>query len=241
MKFMLMIVNDERQELSQTAAEVDALIAQHRQFSSALREAGALVASHRLRPSSEEAVITYHGHGCTVTDGPFAETREAIGGFYLIDCASREAAIEWAKRLPLSPFSAIEVRPARTGAQWRGPTEGARYLVMFVANREQPLSRDAVFDAIDNHYELSLELAAQGKFVGSRALEPSLAAVTVRPQNGTRTIVDGPFAETKEFVAGYFVISSDSRAEAVEWAAKLGRGSHAVIVRPVWEPAAGRS
>jgi hypothetical protein len=236
MKYLLTIINDERQELAQTAAEIDALIAQHRQFSTALREAGALVASHRLRPTSEEAVITYRGHGYTVTDGPFAETREAIGGFYLVDCDSRQAAINWAQRLPLSPFSAIEVRPARTGAQWRGPTRGTRYLVMFIASREQPLSRDAVFDAIDNHYDLSLELAAQGKFVGSRALEPPLAAFTLRPENGTRTITDGPFAETKEFVAGYFVIASDSRAEAVEWAARLGRGSHAVVLRPVWEP-----
>ena len=50
-----------------------------------------------------------------------------------------------------------------------------------------------------------------------------------------RTVTDGPFAETKEFVAGYFVIACESRDEAIEWAAKLGRGSQAVEVRPVWE------
>jgi hypothetical protein len=137
--------------------------------------------------------------------------------------------------LPLRDVGAIEVRPARTGAQWRGDLRHAQqFMLMFVGDMEKPLARDAVFRAIDAHYELSLDLAAQGKFVSSRALEPSVAAATVRWKNGQYAVSDGPFAETKEFVAGYFVIACDSKDEAIEWAKPLMSGSTACEVRPVW-------
>jgi len=106
---------------------------------------------------------------------------------------------------------------------------------MFIANQDRPLSRAEVFQAIDSHYELSLYLAAQGKFVSSRALESSAEAATVRWKNGRHIVTDGPFAETKEFVAGYFVIACDSKDEAIGWAEQLMFASDACEVRPVWE------
>ena len=115
-----------------------------------------------------------------------------------------------------------------------GIRPGQQFMVMFIANTDKPMSRAAMFQAIDSHYELSLDLAAQGKFVGSRALEPSIAAATVRLRNGKPVVVDGPFAETKEFVAGYFLIACDSKDEALTWAQQLMFGSEACEVRPVW-------
>jgi hypothetical protein len=106
---------------------------------------------------------------------------------------------------------------------------------MFIANYDQPQSKADVFHAIDSHYELSLDLAVQGRFVGSRALEPSLAAKTLRKPDGRVIVIDGPFAETKEFVAGYFVLACDSRDEAVHWARQLAVAAAACEVRPIWE------
>jgi hypothetical protein len=110
-----------------------------------------------------------------------------------------------------------------------------RFMVMFIADPHVPQSRDEVLRSIDSHYELSLDLAAQGKFVDSRALEPPATSVTLRRRNGRHVVNDGPFAETKEFVAGYFVIACDSREEALRWAEQLMAGSPACEVRPLWE------
>lgn len=235
MKFMLMIMTNEPTEKALPAGEIDKIVARHTAVSRELRAAGKWVWSNRLRFSDEATTIRVKDGKHTVLDGPFAESKEQIGGFYLIEADSRAEAIEWAKKLPLPDRGAIEVRPARTGAQWRGELRnGPHFLVMFIANPEKPQSRDAVFRAIDAHYELSLDLAAQGKFVSSRALEPSPAAATVRRKDGHHVVSDGPFAETKEFVAGYFVIGCDSKDEAIEWAKQLMFGSEACEVRPVW-------
>ena len=235
MKFMLMIMADEPTERALSAGEIDKIVAQHTAVGRELRATGKWVWSNRLRFSDEATTVRVRDGKHVVLDGPFAETKEQIGGFYLIEAGSKAEAVEWAKKLPLRDVGGIEVRPARTGAQWRGEVRrGQHFMVMFVANLEKPTTRDAVFRAIDAHYELSLELAAQGKFVSSRALEPSPAAATVRWKNGQYVVSDGPFAETKEFVAGYFVIACDSKDEAIEWAKPLMFGSDACEVRPVW-------
>jgi hypothetical protein len=235
MKFMLMIMTDEPTENALPADAIDRIVARHTAVSRQLRAAGKLVWSNRLRFSDEATTIRVKDGKHAVRDGPFAESKEQIGGFYLIEADSKAEAIEWAKQLPLRDRGAIEVRPARTGAQWRGGVRrGQHFIVMFIGNMEKSMSRDAVFRAIDAHYELSLDLAAQGKFVSSRALEPSPAAATVRWKNGQHVVSDGPFAETKEFVAGYFVIACDSKDEALAWAKSLMFGSDACEVRPVW-------
>ncbi len=236
MKFMLMIMTDEQVEAALSPGEIDKIVEQHMAVSRGLRAAGKWVWSNRLRFSNQATTIRVQGGTHVVCDGPFAESKEQIGGFYLIEADSKDEAIEWAKKLPLRDAGSIEVRPARTGATWRGEIRGAqRFIVMFIANDDKPMSRDEVFQAIDSHYELSLDLAAQGKFVSSRALEPNAAAMTIRWKNGKHVVLDGPFAETKEFVAGYFVIACDSKDEALRWARRLMFGSDACEVRPVWE------
>lgn len=235
MKFMLIIIDDEPAEAALPQAAIAQLVQRHTDFGRALRAEHKWVSSARLRYSREARTVRQRDETTIVVDGPFAESKEAIGGFYLIEAESRAEAIDWAKRLPLLESGGVEVRPARTGATWRGPIRAARhYMVLLVAHADRPQSRAQVFDAIDAHYELSLELAAQGKFVSSRSLEPSPAATAIRQRNDAPVVSDGPFAETKEFVAGYFVIACDSHDEAVEWGQRLMSGSHACEVRPLW-------
>jgi hypothetical protein len=83
-------------------------------YTQELRQAGALVELTRLEPSSTGARITLNGEKRTVTDGPFAETKELIGGYWIIDVKSKQEAVEWAKRIPnphgLGVESEIEIR-----------------------------------------------------------------------------------------------------------------------------------
>ena len=79
-------------------------------YNEELAKAGVLLSLDGLHPSSKGARVKFSGGKPTVTDGPFAESKEVIGGYWLIDVGSKEEAIEWAKRCPASQEDVIEVR-----------------------------------------------------------------------------------------------------------------------------------
>ena len=79
-------------------------------FNEEMIRAGVLIAAEGLDDPSQGVVVDYDGEAPVVTDGPYGETKELFGGFYLIDVASKEEAVEWAKRLPALPGAKCEVR-----------------------------------------------------------------------------------------------------------------------------------
>jgi hypothetical protein len=79
-------------------------------YNESLEKAGVLLALDGLHPPSTGARVSFVGGKPTVTDGPFAETKEVVGGYWIIDVTSREEAIEWAKRCPGSENEVIEIR-----------------------------------------------------------------------------------------------------------------------------------
>jgi hypothetical protein len=111
MKFILLINGNEQAEGRRSEAEMKQVVGGHMKVAQDLRAAGKMVSAERLRPQAEATRIRLKGGQPQLTDGPFAETKEVIGGFYLIDCASKAEAIEWASRLPLHDEGFIEVRP----------------------------------------------------------------------------------------------------------------------------------
>lgn len=80
------------------------------EYNEQLRKAGVLLALDGLTPPSAGARVSFAGGKVIVTDGPFAETKEVVGGYWMIRCGSREEAIEWAKRCPAGANDVIEVR-----------------------------------------------------------------------------------------------------------------------------------
>jgi hypothetical protein len=80
------------------------------QYNEALRKAGALLALDGLHPSAKGARVSFPGGKSVVTDGPFSEAREVVGGYWLIQVRSKEEAVEWAKRCPAAEGNVIEVR-----------------------------------------------------------------------------------------------------------------------------------
>ena len=111
MKFMLLIHGDEKAEAKRTEAEMQRIMGGHMKVAGDLRAAGKLAGGHRLRPESEAVRLRLKGGQRQVTDGPFAETKEALGGFYLVECASSEEAVEVASKLLLHENGFVEVRP----------------------------------------------------------------------------------------------------------------------------------
>ena len=108
MKFLFLIHGDRDGEAALSPDERRAIVAAHIAYASMLRERGAHVLGEALDDPAS-AVVVRPGAKPVVTDGPFAETKEAVGGFYVVDCASREEAIELAVLAPKSPGVAVEV------------------------------------------------------------------------------------------------------------------------------------
>lgn len=86
------------------------LVANMGAFNADLAKAGVLVAAEGLHPTSKGARINYAGGKPTVTDGPFAETKELIGGFWILQVKSKEEAIEWLRRCPFEWDEVVELR-----------------------------------------------------------------------------------------------------------------------------------
>jgi hypothetical protein len=110
MKYVLAIYADESRlrELSESevAAEIDA----YWRLDAAAQEAGVLVDSQPLADSDDTATVKVRDGEAIVTDGPFAESKEQLGGFYLLECSTREEAIRWAARIPGAAHGHVEVR-----------------------------------------------------------------------------------------------------------------------------------
>lgn len=111
MQFMLMINEDERAYAGEGgAALMEQVLAGHMQLAQDLVAAGVPFSGERLKPAATATTIRFDKGAATLHDGPFAETHEELGGFYIIDVASLDEALEWAKRIPV-PRGGIEVRP----------------------------------------------------------------------------------------------------------------------------------
>jgi hypothetical protein len=110
MRYMLLINSDKAAPPPQTA-EMEGMMRGHQRFAEELQAAKKMVHAERLRPDAEAARVRLKAGQRQVTDGPFAETKEVLGGFYLIDCDSIKEAVEWAKKIPLREDGHVDVFP----------------------------------------------------------------------------------------------------------------------------------
>lgn len=110
MRYMLMIVEPRGQRDTRSEDEGRALYTEMVEFGQGLAARGQLVASESLRPDSHGVRVQRRGESPRLVDGPFAEAREMVGGFYLIECAGRDEALEIAQACPAARFATVEVR-----------------------------------------------------------------------------------------------------------------------------------
>ena len=111
MQYMLLIYSDERTGESMPREQMNEIIDAHMAYSQALSDAKVVVGSNRLRPTSAATTVRTVDGRTKVLDGPFAETKEQLGGYYLIEVPDLDAALDWAKRCPAARYGTVEVRP----------------------------------------------------------------------------------------------------------------------------------
>jgi hypothetical protein len=111
MKYMLMIHSEERAWAGMTEAERKQMVGEYMQLSENLKATGKWLSGAPLQPTSTATSVRTRDGKRLVTDGPFAETREQLGGYYLVDARDLDEAISIAARIPGARYGTIEVRP----------------------------------------------------------------------------------------------------------------------------------
>ena len=111
MKYLLMIYASEAQEHAMSPEDTGKLMQAYGAYSEALVKAGAMQGGERLRPSTDATSVKVRGGKTEVLNGPYAETREQLGGYYLIETKDLDAALAWAARCPGASHGTVEVRP----------------------------------------------------------------------------------------------------------------------------------
>jgi hypothetical protein len=111
MQYLLLIYGNESARLSAPKEASNQVDAAYMAYIEAMKKAGVLVGSNRLRPTSEATTVRAPGGKQGVLNGPFAETKEQLGGYFLIEAPDLDAALSWAARCPGAQHGAVEVRP----------------------------------------------------------------------------------------------------------------------------------
>ena len=115
MQYMLLIYEPEAGFMGEAGqARLMEVVGKHMALAKEMREAGAMQSGSGLQPVTTATTIITNGGGQTLHDGPFAETREQLGGYYLIDVADLDTALGYARRIPVVDGGKVEVRPLAT-------------------------------------------------------------------------------------------------------------------------------
>jgi hypothetical protein len=128
MKYMLLFVGEEGGWDDVSPEDMQEGMKLWQDFEQQLVDAGAHIAGEGLQPSATATTVRRDGDERIVTDGPFAETKEQVGGFYLIDVANLDEALEWAKKVPIGDGQSTEVRPVMNYSEvgFESPAEAAK-------------------------------------------------------------------------------------------------------------------
>lgn len=238
MRYLVLLGGDESAGAQPGTAEWDAEIAGYGRFDELAGEA--ILGGEALQPAATSITVRHSGGGADplVTTGPFAETTEALGGFYVLEAETLDDAIELARELPAAQTGWIGLRPMVTWqAQAAGePPEGTRYFALLYGKEsEADVPDTAAWDAGAAEHGRFVEQAG-GAVLAGGAIHPLDTATTVRVRDGELLVTDGPFSEAAEVVGGFYVLVAPTDARTAELAATVPvNPGGAVEMRPILE------
>jgi hypothetical protein len=246
MKYILLMYGDERlwSEEERTACMVESM-----RICDRLIAEGKYIASSPLESVTTAATVRVREGQVLVVDGPFAETTEQLGGYYILELANLDEAIAVASALPPATKGTVEIRPlfpleglppSREPPEGTIDGEGSKQSYMLLCYDDPEAWRAAgpaaLKDAMAEAAALARQLGDAGMYVAASPLHPTEVATSVRVRAGKREITDGPFAETNEVLGGYYVILAESRDDALRIAARHpGARVGSVEVRPLFD------
>jgi hypothetical protein len=189
-----------------------------------------------VRPTADATTIKIRDGELVITDGPYAETKEQIAGYEVLECASMDEAVRWAGGHPHSWMGATEVRVLLDSAPsvpLPEPGEGKIQYLMLVCT--DPAVDPREFARAEPVGRWVAEMDGRGVRRYGSELEPPGSARTVRVRDSRVIVTDGPFAETKEQIAGFDVLECADLDEAIEVASSHPMARLGILeVRPFW-------
>jgi hypothetical protein len=226
---------------------MEAVGAQHE----ALAREGRLHAGVGLRPSAEGVRVHFAEGKPVVVDGPFAETKELVAGFSLIEADSLDAAVDWAKQWPAFDADGqlvLEIRSLGCAGGLPGfgdpanasPDGGRRFAVLLKSDRGTEDGLDPGTAIISAMAQANRRGVEGGYLLAGEGLQSSAQGKRVKFSDGKPTVIDGPFAEIKELVAGFWVLQVKTMDEVLAWVATypFPQGKDAQVeIRPLYEAA----
>jgi hypothetical protein len=189
-----------------------------------------------LRPTADATTIKIRDGELVITDGPYAETKEQIAGYDVLECASMDEAVRWAGGHPHSWMGATEVRALLDSAPslpLPEPGDGKIQYMMLVCT--DPAVDPREFACTEPAGPWVAEMNGRGVRLYGSELEPPGSARTVRVREKHAIVTDGPFAWTKEQIAGFDVLECADLDEAIEVASSHPMARLGILeVRPFW-------
>ena len=197
-----------------------------------LASQGKLLAASPLKPVAESTTVRVRDNKPLITAGPFAETAEQLGGFYLLEVEDLDEAISIASRIPPAQVGTVEIRPVReldglpeskvTSWAMMDPRHLNRYMLLCYDDERfwQNAGEEAHLAAMQEAIALTHEMDRAGHFVNASPLHSSESATSVRVRKGHKIVTDGPFAETAEVLGGYYLLLANDSSEALHYAAR---------------------
>ncbi len=242
MKYMLLIYGAEG---AWTEDERRACMVESLGICDQLAAQGKFLGASPLQSVTAAASVRVRDGRTLVTAGPFAETAEQLGGFYLLDLADLDEAIAAAVRLPPAAVGTVEIRPLADldGLPPERPLPADRgsltpFMLLCYDDEAawQAAGPAAHSEARAEAAGLARRLADEGRYVSASPLHAAATATCVRVRGGRRLITDGPFAETHEALGGYYLILAEDRDTAARVAARHpGARLGTVEVRPLFD------
>ncbi len=200
---------------------------------------GAMVHGEALELSPTARSLRLDGGRVMVTDGPFVETHEQLGGFYILDCASLEEAQHYAAKIPAASEGRVEVRLMAGHDTRIHDIQGKhRFMALIYGDeaRYVPFESEAQRAIVSGHQRFTSELIETGEFVTGDGLHLTNDATTVSVRDGATVVSDGPYAETREVLGGFYEFACESLERAIELGSKLlFNDNGGVEVRPVMD------
>ncbi|HEY4395185.1 MAG TPA: YciI family protein [Polyangia bacterium] len=179
-----------------------------------------------LKPTATRTQVVYRGGERAITDGPFAEAKELVGGFALMKVRDKAEALRWCDRFA-SVVGDVELimgpvyEPWEVGLGEKPQSPPLRYLSVMKINPDEDRVPDpAEFAKMGALIE---EMTTAGVLLSTGGLASTKKGARIRFEGGKHRIIDGPFAESKELIAGFSIVELPSKAAAIDWGVRFGR------------------
>jgi len=210
-------------------------------YNESLARAGVLLDGVGLKRSAEGVRYHHEDGETTVTDGPFSETKEIVAGFTVLQARSLDEAVAWARRWPVEDGEGnaeLEVRQVYEPVPSFGaPAPDGRRQFVSILTFDEAAQGDAMpsEEEMETMGRLIAEAAEAGVLLETGGLLPSSAGARVTFRDGVPTVTDGPFAESKEVIAGYAIYQAESLEALRPWAERFGEvASGTSEIRPAF-------